>query len=97
MIAGICKIDIAISGARSLKAKRQVLRKVKDRVKAKFNVSIAEVGNHDIYQTATIGIAVMSSDSKHADSQLSSVIRFVEGIVEIRHVSTEVIKINNDY
>lgn len=69
---------LSIPGARSLKEKRKVVRSVKDRVKARFNVSIAEVDNHDLYQTADIGVAVAANDRVHADSQIQSVIRCIE-------------------
>ncbi|HEB72698.1 MAG TPA: DUF503 domain-containing protein, partial [Nitrospirae bacterium] len=50
MVVGVCRISIALHGNRSLKGKRQVIQSVKDKVKKRFNISIAEVGNHDIVQ-----------------------------------------------
>ncbi len=91
MVVGILKVRLSIPGARSLKDKRKVVRSVKDRVKARFNVSIAEVDNHDIYQTADIAVAVAASDGAHADSQIQSVIRCIEQKAIVTDIHVEFI------
>jgi len=55
-----------IPHAASLKDKRQVRRSLVDKTRQRFNVSVAEVGTQDIYQTLTLGIAVVSGDAAHA-------------------------------
>ena len=47
MVIGVCKLEICIPGNNSLKGKRQVLKSIKDRIRNKFNVSIAEVDKND--------------------------------------------------
>ena len=60
MIVGICTIEIHLPGAHSLKEKRRVLRSLKDRLRSKHNISIAEVDDQDLWQKAVIGLAAVS-------------------------------------
>ena len=85
MVVGILKVDLHIPGNNSLKGKRRVLRSLKDRMKGKFNVSVAEVGEEDLWQRATLGIAVVSNDRSHANQVLSKVVDLIEssGPVEV--------------
>ncbi len=78
MVVGILKVDLHIPGNNSLKGKRQVLRSLKDRMKGRFNVSVAEVGGEDLWQRATLGIAVVSNDRSHANRVLSKVVDLIE-------------------
>ncbi len=64
--------------SRSLKDKRRVIKSVIDRVKNRFNVSIAEVGLQNAYQSAVIGIVSVSSDQHHLNKVLSHAVTFVE-------------------
>jgi len=93
MVVGFLKIRLAIRGARSLKEKRQVLRSVKDRVKSKFNISIAEVDHHDIHQSALIGMSVVAADARHADSQLQQALALVSGHAEVVSVDMELLNV----
>ena len=61
----------------SLKGKRQVLKSITARVRNKFNVSVAEVDNHDRWQLATIGICCVSNDNRYTNEVLSKVVDFV--------------------
>ncbi|MCS5612485.1 MAG: DUF503 domain-containing protein [Candidatus Poribacteria bacterium] len=74
MHVGVCIINLRILESRSLKDKRRVIKSVKDR----FNVSIAEVGLQNAYQSAVIGIVSVSSDQHHLNKVLSYVVTFVE-------------------
>lgn len=78
MVIGILNIDLSIPGNNSLKGKRQILRSLKDKIKGKFNVSVAEVGNKDLWQRANLGIAVVSDDRRQANRILSKVIELIE-------------------
>ncbi|MDR2571015.1 MAG: DUF503 domain-containing protein [Oscillospiraceae bacterium] len=71
-----------IPHADSLKDKRQVCRSIIDKVKARYNVSIAEVDTQDIHKTLTIGIAVVSGEAVHAEQSLDTIIRFMEGHID---------------
>jgi uncharacterized protein len=78
MIVGVCTIDLRIPGTDSLKGKRSVVRKIKERVKHTFNVSIAEVEDLDKLQRIGLGIALVSNDSSYVHSTLSKVVNFID-------------------
>lgn len=60
MNVGLCVIEIHLSTARSLKDKRRVLRRIKDRLRVRFNVSVAEIDHQDLWQRATLGVVAIS-------------------------------------
>ncbi len=62
----------------SLKGKRQLLRSLSTRLRNKFNVAVAEVGDNDRWQIATIGITCVSNDARHAQEMLDHVVGFIE-------------------
>ena len=77
MNVGVCKITLRLPENQSLKGKRRVISSVCTRVRNKFNVSIAEVGDNDSWQIASLGITCVSNDAAHADRMLSSVVEFI--------------------
>ncbi|MFH1681263.1 MAG: DUF503 domain-containing protein [Candidatus Eisenbacteria bacterium] len=79
MILGTCRIHLFIPSAGSLKGKRSVVKGLKDRIRARFNVSVAEIEDQELWQRAVIGVAVVSNEQKHADQTLAAVLRLVEG------------------
>ncbi len=83
MTVGIARITLYLAGSHSLKEKRMVVRRVKDLVRDKFNVSIAEVGENDIWQRAVLGIVLVGNESRHVESSLDEVLRFVRGKAEV--------------
>lgn len=64
MIVGILTIEIHISEAHSLKEKRFILRSLKDRIRNKFNVSIAEIDANDLWQRCVLGVACIANETK---------------------------------
>lgn len=78
MIVGMCRVTLRLPENHSLKGKRQVLKSLIARLHNKFNVSAAEVGDHDSWQIATLGVSCVSSDERHADSILAAVIQFIQ-------------------
>jgi len=77
MNVGVCKIRLRLPENSSLKGKRQVLKSITTRVRNKFNVSVAEIDNHDRWQLATIGICCVSNDNRYTNEVLSKVVDFV--------------------
>ena len=77
MNVGVCKINLRLPDNLSLKGKRQVLKSITARVRNKFNVAVAEVDNHDRWQLATIGVCLISNDSRYTNEVLSKVVDFV--------------------
>jgi hypothetical protein len=78
MVVGILRLSLSIPMAASLKDKRQVVRKIVDRVKAKFEVAIAEVGENDLWQRAQLGVATVSNDRRYANEVLDKVRGFID-------------------
>jgi uncharacterized protein YlxP (DUF503 family) len=78
LIIGTGKIYLYASWVHSLKEKRMVVKSVIDKVKHRFNVSIAEIENLDMHQSIVIGIACVSNSTKHANSSIQNVIEYIE-------------------
>ena len=82
MIVGVLGVDIRIPWVRSLKEKRSHLRRVSERAKNKFNVSVAEVAHQDVHGLIGLGLAVVSTDAAHADSMLDTIIPALQSWTE---------------
>ncbi|HXW83282.1 MAG TPA: DUF503 domain-containing protein [Candidatus Binataceae bacterium] len=80
MVVGILRLTLFLPDNHSLKGKRHVLRSIKDRVRNKFNVSIAESDAHDMWQRAELGICQVGSDRAFVDSALREVINFIDSL-----------------
>jgi len=77
VVVGLLQVELTIPSADSLKAKRMVLRSVKDRVRKHFNVSIAEVEDNDQWQSAGLAVVVVCNDRRFANQVLSKVVDFI--------------------
>lgn len=93
MIIGTCSLKIRIYESYSLKDKRRVLKSIIERIKSRFNVSIAEVDLNGNWQNAVIGFACVTNDSNYANEVLSKVINFIDqdGRVEILEEKIEIL------
>jgi len=92
---GVCRIQLRLPENHSLKGKRQVLKSLVARLHNKFNVSAAEVDDHDSWQIASIAIAYTSNDERHANQVLSAVVSFIRSErpdAEIVDYETEIIR-----
>ena len=78
MVIGIIQFELSIPWAESLKDKRSVVKSLKDKVRRKFNVSVAEVGANDEWRTAMIGMATVGNETKFVQSVCDNVVRWVE-------------------
>lgn len=78
MNIGLLQLELFIPQANSLKSKRQVLRSLKDKIRHKFNVSVAEVANLDKWQRQTIAIACLNSDKRLINSLLSKIVNLTD-------------------
>jgi uncharacterized protein len=79
MVVGLLTVEFHVPGSRSLKDKRMVLRRVKDRIK-KFNVAVSEVEHQDLWQRAGLAVVTVSTDQAHADRELAAVADEIERI-----------------
>jgi hypothetical protein len=78
MFVGVCKVKLHLPGRRSIKEKRSVRLSIVKRVRQKFNVSIAEIGDRDLRQTLTFGMASVSCERQDVETQLAKVVEFIE-------------------
>lgn len=78
MIIGTGKIYLYASWVHSLKEKRMIVKSIIDKVKHKFNVSIAEIENLDMHQSIVLGISCVSNSTKHANSCIQNVLEYIE-------------------
>ena len=93
MIVGICSIELRLAANHDLKGKRKVLKSIKDRVRNRFNVSIAEVDDLDLWQRASLGVACVSKDRDVVERTLAHVATFVEGLhlASVEDVQVEIL------
>jgi uncharacterized protein YlxP (DUF503 family) len=78
MVVGVLRLELRIPEAHSLKEKRRVLRALTARVRNKFNVSIAECAEQDVWQHAVLGVAQVGNEEPHVDACLRSVVQFID-------------------
>ena len=89
MVVGSLKIEFRLTDNRSLKGKRKVVRSMVDKVKSRFNASIAEVGSNDKWQKIELGISAVGNDRRHIDSSLNHTLSFLESLYLAEIVQTE--------
>ena len=92
MLVGLCTVELFIPDSGSLKGKRQVIKSIKDRIRQKFNVSIAEIGDNDLWQKAVFGIACVGNDKKFINGVLDRIIDLVR-----EERSVELLKYNIEF
>lgn len=78
MHLAVMTIELHIPGCRSLKQKRSQLKPLLIRLHREFNVSTAEVGYHDVLQSAVIACAAVSTDSAHLQRMLKPIPGWIE-------------------
>ena len=83
-------LDLHIEHSHSLKDKRQVIRSLKDRLRAKFNVAAAEIDHQDSWQRAVIGVITLSGDRLHVEQVLQSVEREAANLLGGDLVGTDI-------
>ena len=72
MVVGVLRLELRLPETHSLKGKRSILRSIKARVQQKFNVSIAECEEHDLWQRTILGVSQVGADQPHVDRLLLS-------------------------
>jgi uncharacterized protein YlxP (DUF503 family) len=93
---GVARVVLHIPDSGSLKSKRQVVSGLLRRVRAKFHVAAAEVGERDRWQLAEIAVACVSSEGRHADEVLATVLAYIEAHSDgarVADVSTELLRL----
>lgn len=98
MFVGVCRLTFHLHGVSSLKGKRQIMRRIIERTRAKFNVSTAEVSDNDMHKRGVVGVCVIGNDRAHVDEMMANVIRFIDrlGVAPVSGVETEVISFRDE-
>jgi uncharacterized protein len=93
---GVGTVSLRLPENMDLKGKRMVIRSIIGRVKGKFDVAVAEIGDNDSWQHSVIGFCCISNDKRHSNEVLSKVAHFIESgrfDAEILDFTTEIIDI----
>ena len=91
---GVLRIELRLPENSSLKGKRQLLKPIIAQLKNRFDVSVAEVADNDLWQRAVLGVALVSNDGRYADEVLAKALSFVSGgkfNVEVLNSEIEII------
>jgi uncharacterized protein YlxP (DUF503 family) len=83
-------VELHLPDVESLKGKRHVLKGLKEKVRARFEVSVAEVDHQDLWQRATLALAYVSADARHANEVVTKAMDFIEDNVEGQVLDTSV-------
>lgn len=86
-------VELHLPDVGSLKGKRHVLKGLKEKVRQRFEVAVAEVDHHDIWQRATLAVACVSHDTRHANDVVSKAVDFIEDNLDgyVTNVSVEIV------
>jgi uncharacterized protein len=95
MVIGAMIIEFHIHENQSLKGKRKIVRSMVDKVKSKFNVSIAEIGSNDKWQKIELGVSAVGNDRRFIDSSLANVLTFLDSLylAEVTNSRIEIINL----
>ena len=83
MTIGLCRLVLYLPESGSLKSKRSILESIRTRVRNKFNVSISELSDNDMWQKAVLGVAIVSNETRYANQVLSKVVDLIQGDVRV--------------
>jgi hypothetical protein len=91
MNVGVCRIELRLPTNLSLKGKRRVLKSITAQIESRFNVSVAEVDDQELWQLATLGVCCVSNNSRYTNEVLSKVVDFlVDGHFDIEILKYEI-------
>lgn len=90
IIVGLCTIELHIPDSQSLKDKRHVLLSLKDRLRDKFNLSVAEVDGQDLWQRAVLGLACVANETRHVNQVLEQALNVIRATPAVEIVQSRV-------
>ena len=99
MHVGVCRFTLLVPGSQSLKEKRAVLRRAKDRVRGELGVTMAEVAGQDTWQRSDLAFALVSGERDRAQTGCEAVLRQVGGIegAQVAAARIEVLSFGDDW
>lgn len=90
MIIGVCTVELFIPDGQSLKSKRQVVSSLKERLRGKFNVSVAEVDGQDLWQKTVLGIACVANETAYVNQVLDQVLNQIRSLPTVEVVRSRI-------
>jgi uncharacterized protein len=90
IVVGLCTIELFIPESQSLKDKRRVLLSLKDRLREKFNLSVAEVDGQDLWQKAVLGLACVANEGRHVNQVCDQALNLVRTVHAVEIVQSRV-------
>lgn len=90
MIVGLCTVELFLPESQSLKDKRQVLLSLKDRLREKFNLSIAEVDGQDLWQKAVLGLACVANEGRYVNQVLDQALNLIRSVPAVEIVESRI-------
>jgi uncharacterized protein YlxP (DUF503 family) len=98
MIVGVSRIEIFFPENHSLKDKRQAIKKIVEKTRARFNISIMEVDPSNLWQRASIGFSVIGVKQDHVNSAIENVCEYIESLYvgQVINTRTEIIGMGNE-
>ena len=90
MLVALERFDLRIPGCGSLKEKRHVVKTLAAQIRSRFNVSVAEVDHHDLWQRTTLAVSAVAGERYHAKRVLHEVERFVERFPSVEIIEASV-------
>lgn len=90
MVVGVLKVNLILSGNHSLKGKRGVVRSIQARISRRFNISVTECGDQDLWQSAILGFGLVGSSRQVVEATLQKVIGFIDHLGLAQVAATEV-------
>ena len=92
MVVGLLRLDVHVPNAHTLKEKRSVLNSLKDQLRGRFNISVAEVDANETWQRATVGISTLGNSRAYTEKLLREVTAWIRASRLV-----ELIAIEEDY
>ncbi|BCA55008.1 hypothetical protein W02_21480 [Nitrospira sp. KM1] len=90
IVVGLCTIELFFPDSQSLKDKRHVLLSVKDRLHDKFNLSVAEVGEQDLWQKSILGLACVANDGRYVNQVLDQALNLIRNNPTVEIVNSRI-------
>ncbi len=90
IIVGLCTVELFIPDSQSLKDKRQVLLSLKDRLRERFNLSVAEVGGQDLWQKAVLGLACVANEGRYVNQVCDQALNLIRSVSTVEIVQSRV-------
>jgi uncharacterized protein YlxP (DUF503 family) len=90
IIVGLCTVELFIPESQSLKDKRQVLLSLKDRLREKFNLSVAEVDGQDLWQKAVLGLVCVANEGRYVNQVCDQALNLIRNVPAVEIVQSRV-------